>query len=60
MRDGTGLKSGSGWYKKELNHFHFFIEFLLEHVIVNETEAFGIPSNKENRSQYFAYTLPFY
>ena len=36
------------------------MELLLEYVIVNETEAFGIPSNKENRSQYFAYTLPFY
>ena len=45
---------------KEENHFHFFIELLLEHVSVNETEVFGIPPNKENRSQYFACTLPFY
>ena len=45
---------------KEENHFHFFIELLLEHVSVNETEVFGIPPNKENRSQYFAYTLPIY
>ena len=43
------------------NLFHcFFIELLLEHVTVNETGAFGIPPDKENRVQYFVYTLPFY
>ena len=36
------------------------LSFLLEHVTVNETEAFGIPPNKGNRGQYFVYTLPFY
>ena len=46
--------------KTEENHFHFFVELLLEHVTVNETEAFGIPPNKGNRGQYFVYTLPFY
>ena len=33
--------------------FIFFVELLLEHVTVNETEAFGIPPDKENRVQYF-------
>ena len=47
--------------KTEENHFHrFFIELLLEHVAVNETGTFGIPPDKGNRVQYFAYTLPFY
>ena len=36
------------------------MELLLEHVTVNETGAFGIPPDKENRVQYFIYTLPFY
>ena len=45
---------------KQENHFHFFVELLLEHVTVNETEAFGISPNKGNRGQYFVYTLPFY
>ena len=49
MRDGTGQK------KRE-----WMIELLLEHVIVNKTEAFGIPPNKGNRGQYFVYTLRFY
>ena len=46
--------------KKRKNHFHFFVELLLEHVTVNETETFGIPPNKGNMGQYFVYTLPFY
>ena len=40
--------------------FHFFIELLLEHVTVNKTGPFGIPPDKGNRGQYFAYTLPCY
>ena len=60
MRDGTGQKSEGGWWNREENLFHFFVELLLEHVSVNETEAFGIPPNKGNRGQYFVYTLPFY
>ena len=60
MRDGTGQKSGSEWWKREENHFHFFIELILEHVTVNKTEAFGIIPDKRNRGQYFAYTIPFY
>ena len=60
MRDGTGQKSGSEWYNRDENHFHFFVELLLEHVSVNETEAFGIPPNKGKRGQYFVYTLRFY
>ena len=58
MRDGTGQKSGSGWWNIEENYFHFFAELLLEHVTINETEAFDIPPNKGNRGQYFVYTLP--
>ena len=43
------------------NLFHrFFIEMLLEHVTVNETGAFSILPDKENRVQYFVYNLPFY
>ena len=60
MRDGTGQKNGSGWWKREENHFHFFIELLLEHVNVNKTGAFDIPPDKGNRGQYFSYILPFY
>ena len=45
---------------REKNHFHFFVELLLEQVTVNETEAFGIPPNKGNRGQYLVYTRPFY
>ena len=36
---------------------HFFVELLLEHVTLNETEAFDIPPNKGNKSQCFVYTL---
>ena len=57
MRDGTGKKSGNGWKSREENHCHFFVELLLEHVTVNETEAFDIPPNKGNKSQCFVYTL---
>ena len=39
---------------------HFFIELLLENVTVNETGVFGIPPDKENRVQYFVYTVLFY
>ena len=46
--------------KTEENHFYFFVELLLEHVTVNETEAFDIPPDKRNRGQYFVYTLSFY
>ena len=46
MRFRTGQKSGTGWKKREENHFHFFIELLLEHVTVNETEAFEILPDK--------------
>ena len=43
--------------KTEETHF---VELLLQHVTVNEREAFGIPPDKGNRGQYFVYTLPFY
>ena len=46
--------------KQRKKPFHFFVELLLEHLTVDETKAFGIPPNKGNRGQYFAYTLPFY
>ena len=46
--------------KTEKNDFHFFVELLLEHVTVNETEAFDIPPDKRNRGQCFVYTLSFY
>ena len=46
--------------KQRRKLLYFLVELLLEHVTVNETEAFGIPSNKGNRGQYFVYTLPFY
>ena len=49
MRFRTGQKSGTGWQKREENHFHFFIELLLEHVTVNETGAFEIPPDKGDR-----------
>ena len=49
MRFRTGQKSGTGWQKREENHFHFFIEPLLEHVTVNETGAIKIPTGKEDR-----------
>ena len=43
------MRSGTGWQKREENHFHFFIELLLEHVTVNETGAFEIPPDKGDR-----------
>ena len=46
--------------EQESHFHHLFIELLLEHVTVNELGAFGIPRDKENRVQYFVYTLPFY
>ena len=49
MRFRTGKKSGTGWQKWEENRFHFFIELLLENVIVNETGAFEIPPDKRDR-----------
>ena len=45
----SGQKSGTGWQKREENLFYFFIELLLEHVTVNETEAFEIPPDKGDR-----------
>ena len=45
----TGQKRGTGWQKREENHFRFFIELLLEHVTVNETGAFEIPPDKGDR-----------
>ena len=45
MRDKkVGQKSGRGSQKRAENHFHFFIEMLLEYITVNETRAFGIYS----------------
>ena len=46
--------------KERRKPFSSFIELLLEHVTVNETGAFGVPADKENRGQYVAYTLLFY
>ena len=46
--------------KERRKSLSFFIELLLENVTVNKTGAFGIPPDKGNRGQYFAYTLPFY
>ena len=43
MRDRMGQKSGRGWKKREENHFDCLIELILEHVTVNETEAYVIP-----------------
>ena len=40
----VGQKSGRGSQKRAENHFHFFIEMLLEYITVNETRAFGIYS----------------
>ena len=59
MRDGTGKKAGLH-DKTEENHFHSFVELLLEHLTVNETGAFGIPPDKGNRGQHFVYTLAFH
>ena len=46
--------------KQRRKPFYFFVELLLEHVTVNETEAFNIPPDEGNRGQYFAYTPSFY
>ena len=46
--------------EKENFFYHFCIQLLLEHVIVNETGAFDIPPDIGNRVQYFVYTRPFY
>ena len=32
----------------------------LYRTVINETGAFGVPADKENRGQYVAYTLLFY
>ena len=45
MRDKkVGQKSGRGSQNRAENHFHFFIEMLLEYITLNETGAFGIYS----------------
>ena len=44
--------------KRGENHFNFFMELLLEHVIINETGVFGIPPDKVDRG-HFVYTLSF-
>ena len=55
-----GTKKREWMIKERRKSLSFFIELLLEHVTVNKTGAFGIPPDKGNRGQYFAYTLPFY
>ena len=60
MSDGTWKKAGVDDKTEKKTTFIFFVELLLEHVSVNEIGAFGIPSDKGNRAQYFLYTLPFY
>ena len=57
MRDRTGQKAGVDDKIKE-SHFHFFVELLLEHVTVNETGAFDIPSDNGNRGHIILY-IPF-
>ena len=58
IRDET--KKREWMVKQKRKPLSFLCRIIMENVVVNETEALGIPPNKGNRGQYFVYTLRFY